>query len=170
MIGNFVEDRDQLTLAKPTRLLLDESRNIRTVFIGGPGTTINQSMEVFSSDEINQKVFFTGPIANASELIPIFNLMVFSSKSETFGMAAIESLIYKIPVVASDIPVMVELSMNGKYFDLFKTGDPIELAHIIKNHMDNLNNKLDIESSRDYALKEFSSSRYIQKLADVYES
>lgn len=86
---------------------------------------------------------------------------------DTFGIVVIEALMNKIPVVASDIEVMIELSKNSKYFDLFKTQNPISLANYIRFfYKQNFNNKRYFVYK--YISKRFSYKNYIYKLMKVY--
>ena len=169
MIGNFVKEKDQLTLAKAFKRLLDElGVKAKLVFIGRENTTAAECRDVFTRAEINRDVFFVGQIANASELISYFSVMVFSSKQETFGMAGLETLLYKVPLIASNIPVMQELSSNGKYFDLFAIGDYLSLAEKIKSVLESPPPNEQLEQSRNYVLRTFSASAVSKRLAQIY--
>ena len=168
MIGNFVREKDQFTLALAFKNLLASHKNIKLVFIGKEGEWAKASRELFTKNELENSVFFTGQLNNASELIPLFNLMVFSSKSETFGMAALETLLYKVPVIASAIPAIIELSDNGKYFPLFPVGDHERLAKMIEHYVTEGNNDNKLQIAKEYAEKEFSAEGYVKKLSDIY--
>lgn len=170
MIGNFVKEKDQLTLARAFRRLLDEQDIIRAklVFIGRESTTSTACRNVFLPDEIGRVVFFVGPVANAAELISNFSVMVFSSRQETFGMAALETLLYKVPLITSNIPVMKELSNNGKYFELFPFGDDRSLAEKIMRILMFPPSDEQLENSKKYVLDTFSAAKAVQRLAQIY--
>jgi glycosyltransferase involved in cell wall biosynthesis len=169
MIGNFVTEKDQLTLSRAFYKLLSHNSKAKLVFIGEISKLTQKAKDVFPNTEIGSRVYFTGQIANASELIPLFDLMVFSSNSETFGMAAMESLLHKVPVIASDIPVMRELSFNGKYFQLFPRGDDKILSDMLREHVEGMNDtRYDLNESMTYVKNEFSASKYITTLESIY--
>jgi len=168
MIGNFVKEKDQLTLGKAFKILLSEFKNLKLVFIGEVSGYAQQTKDLFTNLEINRNVFFTGQIPNANELIPLFDLMVLSSKTETFGIAALEALYCQKPVIASEIPAMIELSNNGKYFPLFPVGNYLRLAEIIRKYIKHEIDLNETKIARDYAIREFSIDNYVKKLAMVY--
>lgn len=170
MIGNFVTEKDQLTLAQAFRLIMNEFPKTKLVLIGKESPKTLECKEVFLPEELNQRVFFLGQVNNASELIPFFSLMVFSSRQETFGMAAIEALLYKVPMIASDIPVMKELSDNNRYFELFSTGDSADLATKIRLHLLYPTPDEQLTNSAEYAQTAFNAENFVQKLAQLYNA
>jgi L-malate glycosyltransferase len=169
MIGNFVKEKDQLTLAKAFNNVRNNYPDLKLVFIGEESSLSEPVKSIFSEKDLNERVFFMGQIANASELIPFFSLLVLSSHNETFGIAAIEALLCKVPVLTSNIPVMKELSHDGKYFELFEVGNPIELSLKIKKIIIEGVDKERISDARKYAESSFNSQKYIEKLAKIYQ-
>ena len=87
---------------------------------------------------------------------------------DTFGIVVIEALMSRIPVLASDIEVMKELSCNGKYFELFEKQNAIELAHLIKSKYQNSNNKKSFYAA-EYTSENYSYKRYIHDLKNKYK-
>jgi len=85
-------------------------------------------------------------------------------------MAAIETLLHEMPLIASDIPVMKELSENGKYFDLFPVGNDLVLSEMIKKTIRLSETKKDRrKTAKNYALKNFGTLRFTRELAEIYE-
>ncbi len=94
-----------------------------------------------------------------------------SSLTETFGIVVVEAMLQKVPVLASDIEVMRELSYNGKYFQLFEKQNPYDLANKIKDHNDNWRkNKVRIERAYKHSQQNYSYSNYLKQLAEYYSS
>ncbi len=58
-------------------------------------------------------------------------LCVFPSRAEAFGIVLLEGMMWGTPIVASDIGPFVELSGQGKYSQLAKMGDSVDLAEKI---------------------------------------
>ena len=171
MIGNFVNEKDQLTIIKAYNLLRKNYPQLKLIFIGKKTSNTKLCIDATPVEDLNRRVFFPGGIENASKYLKFFDLFVFSSLSETFGIAVFEALLMKVPVIASGIPVMKELSVNEKYFKLFNTGNAENLAEKIKWFM-NKNNKNKIvqmtERAYLYASNNFSYERYIARLSEIY--
>lgn len=170
MIGNFVPEKDQLTLARAFKMIQGEFPGAKLVFIGKESPESAACRSVFQPEEIDKRVFFPGPKNNASELLPFFSLCVFASSQETFGMAALEALLYNTPLIASDIPVMRELSANGRYFELFESGNPQDLALRMSRRLNNPPDDAPLDESREYVENTFNPEKFIGRLAKIYSS
>lgn len=170
MIGNFVSEKDQITLARAFRILMDDFPKAKLVFIGKGSAREEACKQVFDDSRLEKRVFFLGQWNHASELLPFFSLSVFSSHQETFGMAALEPLLYEIPLIASDIPVMRELSHNGRYFELFEEGNPEDLARRIVQHLIEPRDVAQLKMARNYAEEAFNAESYVQRLGQLYHS
>lgn len=170
MIGNFVPEKDQATLARAFRMIMEDFPNAKLVFIGKESPDQQACRQAFQPEELEKRVYFIGPWRHASELLPLFTLSVFSSRQETFGMAAIESLLYEVPLIASDIPVMRELSLDGRYFELFETGNAAGLARCLRDRLSRPPDRQQLEQARKYAEKAFNAETYIHQLDQLYHS
>jgi len=131
MIGNFVWWKDQLTIVKAYNLLKEKLPSLKLVFIGKESEFSEQCKSLLTNHDIKHRVYFLGAIDNASKYLSLFDLFIMSSHKDTFGIVAIEAMMSKVPLIASDIDVMKELSKNGCYFQLFQYQNSCSLAEII---------------------------------------
>jgi L-malate glycosyltransferase len=171
MIGNFVKEKDQLTLCKAFNLLANVYPNIKLVLIGDELDKGFECRKALNPFLLDKRVFFTGVVAHASSYLCNFDLMVFSSRSETFGISVVESILAGIPVIASDIPPMIELSEGGEHFRLFRTGDCEDLVNKLSlifkaNSFEELKNQT--LHSASYFRDKYSYDKYIQELFKIY--
>lgn len=167
MIGNFVWQKDQMTLVKAYNLLKEEIPNLKIVFIGKESELSERCKKELNPEDLDNRVFFLGALENASGYLSLFNLFVMSTLMDTFGIVVIEALMSRIPVVASDIEVMRELSCNGKYFELFEKQNPRDLSNLITK-LYNGQDKDKIISAFEYAKYAFSYKQYIKNLKNKY--
>jgi glycosyltransferase involved in cell wall biosynthesis len=78
-----------------------------------------------------QTVTFPGFVANHGAFFGALNVFIMPSRSEAWGMAALEAMAHGVPVIASDVgglPEIVEPD-NGGW--LVPAGDPAALARAI---------------------------------------
>lgn len=83
---------------------------------------------------VARNVSFLGAVANENlpELYRRAYILVFpSATDEGFGLVCVEALACECPVIASDLPAVRGLILNGETGLLFKRGDSDELAHKI---------------------------------------
>jgi glycosyltransferase involved in cell wall biosynthesis len=168
MIGNFVPEKDQFTLVKAFDALRVLNSKLKLILIGKEYLEPVDCKKFISEHNLNN-VYLLGSLINADKYLGLFDCFVLSSKAETFGISLVEALLTKVPVIASDIPVFKELSENGRYFKLFKTGNVMDLAKKIEQFL-----QLDyllstnINESFLYAKKNFSYDSYVNKLSSYY--
>jgi len=167
MIGSFVWQKDQCTIVKAYNLIKDKFPALKIVFIGKESDLSEKCKKLLDENDIDKHVFFLGPLENAGKYLPIFNLFIMSTLMDTFGIVLIEALMQKIPVIASDIEVMKELSHNGKHFDLFKKQDPHSLAQAIIKHFQRKNDKK-VKEAYEYARNIYSYDKYCDELVKQY--
>jgi len=167
MIGNFVWWKDQITIVKAFNFLRKEIPELKIIFIGKESDFSEKCKALLKPEDIDERVFFLGALENASKYLSLFDLFIMSTIMDTFGIVVIEALMCKIPVLASDIDVMKELSRNGKYFDLFKTKNYISLSNHIRLYYN-----INITEKKDFVhkniLNKFSYKYYVYKLMKVY--
>ncbi len=94
-----------------------KKRNDIYLVIGG--STLNEDksyenkLKKLASRISEDKIIFTGWVENLGRLITEFDIFVFLSQSENLG-GVYESLLYKVPTVASNRGGIPELVINGK--------------------------------------------------------
>ena len=167
MIGSFVWQKDQVTLVKAYNLLKEEIPDLKIVFIGRDSELSEKCKKEVNPEDLNNRVFFPGTIENASGYLSLFNLFVMSTLMDTFGIVVIEALMSRVPVLASDIEVMKELSYNGKYFELFEKQNHKDLANKIKNYF--YKNHKKYMSYFGYYESNYSYKKYIENLIRIYK-
>ena len=127
--------------------------------------------ELVDKEDINKRVFFLGSVPNASYLLPYFDIFILSSLVETFGIVAIEAILNKIPIIASDIEIMKTMSNDNQYFALFETGNPIDLKSKIEvmiNSFNSLELSTKLEKAYQYFSNKYNYENYIGKLYQFY--
>jgi glycosyltransferase involved in cell wall biosynthesis len=84
------------------------------------------------SDKLNVsgKCFFSGFRNNAKGYFHLFDVFIMPSKSEGFGLALVEAVQQKVPVICSDIAVFRELFTEDEV-TFFKSDDLVSLTNAI---------------------------------------
>ena len=163
MIGNFVWQKDQITLLKAIHVLQSKNPNYKLVFIGNTQTNEGTVCKDYVKTHNINNVFFLGSIVNASKFISLFDLFVFATIRDTFGIALIEAMMSGVPILASNVGVCKELRYSENYYSLYNLDDHIDLGTKIEKILSS-NLTDEIISAKNYALKRFSESNYISKL------
>lgn len=114
--------------------LWNSNEDITYIMIGRIGwNTESLISRIKSHKEYNKRLFLLEDVDDNSLVYAYKNskALIFASHTEGFGLPIIESLFYKLPVIASNTPVHREIAKeNATYFDL---SDTHSLLSIIKN-------------------------------------
>lgn len=106
------------------------------VVIAGEGPEEKDARRLVSELNLNERVIFTGTLDEKRKLeyLSASDVFVFPSFSESFGMALLDAMACKTPIVASNVASIPEVV--GKCGILVEPRDPVELSKGIKKLLD----------------------------------
>lgn len=112
------------------------------------------------------KIRFCGSIPRARDKMIDYDLFLSASISEAFGIAVLEGICAKLPLLISDIPVFNEIAPKTACF--FNPYDKNDLINKLKIFLDS-HHHIDYP---DYerVLQKFSSQAFLFKLRNLYNS
>ena len=106
---------------------------------------------------IEERVQFTGQLADPSEWIKTFSIGVLCSESEGLSNSILEYMRAAVPVVATNVGGNAELVVDGETGALVPVGDPYALAAALERLLDNVDVAQRLgEAGRDRARRLFS--------------
>ncbi|MDD5659096.1 MAG: N-acetyl-alpha-D-glucosaminyl L-malate synthase BshA [Actinomycetota bacterium] len=135
----------------------------------GEGPEAAFAKETVKQLGLSSKVFFLGRKDNVAPLLNCADLYLLPSKSESFGVSALEALSCGVPVIGTNVGGLKEVVADGVCGYLF---DPDDIDSMAKASIDILSNKSLFEKlsagARETALK-FDSNVIIPKYIDYYK-
>ena len=126
LVANDYFKKGLLTIIKSLEILNNE--NIHLVVAGNDKRKISQS-----HSSVLSRIYFLGSIQNMSNLYNQVDILLHPTLADTFGMAPLEAMSFKIPVIISGVKYCgfsEQLSKNQAIF-LENPKDEIELAEKI---------------------------------------
>jgi glycosyltransferase involved in cell wall biosynthesis len=139
------------------------------LFIAGGGELENEIRSLACDYKIENRVIITG-IFNEEDLPKFYNsfdLFVFPSFAEGFGYVLIEAMFSKVPVLASDIDVLKEVSRETVSF--FQAKNRVDLAVRIKDLYIRIKNKDDLLTyPYDTVEENYSMEKFIESYEKLY--
>ncbi len=102
----------------------------------GEGPEVQPAKELAYSLSIRDKSLFMGASNEVEKILCLSDLFLLPSKHESFGLAALEAMINKVPVISSNTGGIPEVNKNGFSGYLSDVGDVEDMAqkaiHILK--------------------------------------
>lgn len=130
-VGRFTQEKDHKTLIKAFFELLKYSSvskgKVGLVLAGG-GILELQLVGLIKELGLEDKVKITGVFQDSKkiEYYSSFDVFVFPSLAEGFGIVLVEAMVFGIPTICSDLEVLQEV--GGATVMYFQAGDPKDLA------------------------------------------
>jgi glycosyltransferase involved in cell wall biosynthesis len=100
--------------------------------IAGEGSERTHLGSIIQQEQLGDRVQLLGSRTDVPELLTAFDLFVLPSLSESFGIAVAEALVAGVPVVATDVGGVSEMTCHSKYAYLVPPGDVEALVEAIE--------------------------------------
>ncbi|MBK7705610.1 MAG: glycosyltransferase [Acidobacteria bacterium] len=176
MVGNFYAElrKDQLTVCRALPRVFDEHRNANMVFAGkienGAEDKFADCLNFCLKNNIADRVHFLGGRSDVGDVLAALDVFVLSSRREGLPVAVSEAMLAGLPLVLSDIEPLIEVSDNGRCAEIFKTGNPDELAARLLDLLGDEDRRLALaESGRQFGIKNYSIEAHLRGLKELYE-
>jgi len=120
---------------------------------------------------IEKNVVITGRFDDVDKIkyLSTFDVFVFPTLAEGFGIVLMESLVMGIPTICSDLEVLKEV--GGDFVDFFKVGDVEDLANKMENEFNRTGgeNKFIIEGAKEFVEKNYSMETFFESYNNLYK-
>ena len=144
---------------------IQKERPAKLVMVG-EGPEKEAAENLCQSLGISDKVVFLGNSNEIDRILCFTDLFLLPSESESFGLAALEAMINRVPVISSNTGGIPEVNEQGVTGFLSDVGDIEDMA---KNALSILGDDATLEKFKDNALR--SAQRFdIQKVVPRYEA
>ncbi|MEC8635877.1 MAG: N-acetyl-alpha-D-glucosaminyl L-malate synthase BshA, partial [Bacteroidota bacterium] len=163
-ISNFRPLKRVIDVIK-TFKIVKEQLKVKLLMVGD-GPEKEHAKRYCKSQQIDNAVLFLGKSNQIDEILCFSDLFLLPSEQESFGLAALEAMVHRVPVVCSDIGGLPEVIENGVSGFLCTVGDIKSMAekaiHILEDPQRH-------KSFKDQAYE--SSKRFeMEKVISNYES
>lgn len=159
MAARFHWYKDHPTLIRAIAQLPEQYH----LHLAGDGDKKSELQALAAQLKCAHRIHWHGVIDDVPRFLSNLDIYVQSSKSEGFGLAAVEAMAEGLPVLGSDVPGLDEVIGNGDY--LFQLGNERELADKIQRICSNQSDyetasHYFVERCRSFTLERFRDSYY----------
>lgn len=169
--GNFLdrkrpEDFIRLAINLPEPIL---TRTSFLMFGDHSSSAGDRVKALITQHSLEDKVRLVGWDDDFPELVGGLDLLIATSEEESFGRTLVEAIIAGTPVIASDIGAHSEVLREGRYGQLFPTGNVEKLVSLAAKHLQDMSSgiKLTLEGS-SFLTNFHSPASHSERLIAVY--
>ncbi|MCF0149763.1 MAG: glycosyltransferase family 4 protein [Clostridium sp.] len=162
-VGNLRKQKGQIYLVKALNIVLKKYKNVKLIIVGRKGDAEEDIINEINKLNLNNNVILLGFRNDIPDLLKNSDLFVFPSLTEGLGIAVLEAMAARIPVIASDIDAINEYVTDGVNGLLVKYNDINTIAKKIEFLLENNNFKEELSSSAFNKVMELFDSETIAK-------
>jgi N-acetyl-alpha-D-glucosaminyl L-malate synthase BshA len=131
----------------------------------GDGPEKEKAEQLCEELNIQDKVIFFGNSHEINSILSYSDLFLLPSETESFGLAALEAMAWRVPIISSNSGGLPEVNINGFSGYLSNVGAIDEMA---KNGVKILENKNILNEFKENAFK--TAQKFsIQNILPIYE-
>lgn len=167
-IGGMNPTKNTETMIEAVKLLKDKEINIQ-YHILGDGPLRKKIEKMVFEYHLERNVFLHGFRNDVKDFLCQCSIYVHPANREGFGMAVVEAMSYKCPIIVSDSCALPELIVNGECgfvvptYDAQAWSDKIEELLLDQNKMDYMG-----ENAYKRFCNRFSIDIYVKRLDNIY--
>lgn len=161
-VSNFKPEKDQETLIRALALLPEKHKLI----LVGEGKTQESAIDLVREKKLEDRVLFLGKRDDVAALIAMSDVFVLSSNFEGFGLATLEGMASKKPVIVSDAQGSVNLVGNAGL--IFKRKDHSALTQMMSKLENDTVFYSNVAEKCFERSKQFDISKMIRSYISVY--
>ena len=174
-VGNFVAVRQQIFLCRFALSLKSADIPFRLYFVGRRNEKeswrYDECARFCEENGLTDCVHFMGSRNDVPQLLAKWDAFVYATDHDTFGIAVAEAIASGLPVFANDHPVMQEISHNGEWVNLYRSGDVDDLVARFKDYLAQRETyKHQAVISADAVRKAYDMTRHFEALSNIYDA
>lgn len=118
---------------------------------------------------LKEKIIFTGLCKNTAEVMIAFDMAVVPSRREAFGIAAVEMMQMRIPVIASAVGGLVEVVRDGETGILLDELNPEAIVEAVEKIARDSSLRESLADKAEVFSRTFDGQEQLRQLTEIYE-
>ena len=172
----------RISRLKGHKLLLDvftnhfsKQDNIKLLFVGSPVEGqeyyLDEVQDAITRNKLHLKVKIVPFLKNLNAIWSITDIAIMpSTEAESFGLVAVEAMLEKKPVVASNLGGLSEIVINNTTGLLFNPNSKSALLEALSMLIEKPTLRTEFgEKGFERAVKEFSIEKHVKKFEEIFE-
>lgn len=174
MTGRFSPGKGHEEFLAAARELNANYNNLRFMIVGEASRGENNYAESIKEKAVlyglKEKIIFTGYRSDIPEILAAFDIFLFPSHAEAFGLALIEAMSMELPTVCSNSDGVLDIAVEGITSFMFAKGDIKDLIMKVGTLIKSTDKRKEFgKAGRERVISNFSFDLYTKKLTDIYK-
>ncbi|MDG5492366.1 glycosyltransferase family 4 protein [Psychroserpens sp. SPM9] len=178
IIGNiaaFTGFKDHYTWVDAVELLVKRQAVKAKYILVGIGELEEDIKKYVADKHLNDHIIFAGFRKDIPDLLPEFDLFMFTSNNEPTGGVLLESYACKVPIVAANAGGIPEVIVDNKTGLLAEVGNPVDFADKVELLINNENLQKELVNNgyqhlKDNFTKAVISQKFYEALKEVAQN
>lgn len=169
-VGRMIDAKGHIYFLEAIPRILERHPDTQFVIVGD-GPLHSRLEHAIRDKRYRDRIHFLGLRGDIPELLDLMDVFVFPSLSEGLGIAVLEAMAARLPVVASDIRPISEIVVPDHTGILVPPRSDTELA-VAVNHLltdDDLRSEMG-RKGREWIKERFTDEQMVGQTQDVYQS
>ena len=161
IVGRISKQKDPMASIKAAAKIIKKNINIHFMFVGN-GDLENNIREYAKNEKIESNIIITGWVNDVEKYIPAFDIALLPSKWEGFGLAILEYMACKKPIIATKVGGIVDILDDDNAFFIDKgdyNGIVTKIEYILQNQK---KIKIMVKNNYNRCKKVFSIEQEVQ--------
>jgi glycosyltransferase involved in cell wall biosynthesis len=167
-VGRYVPPKSQLDLVDAMDRVTDERTDVRLFIVGGRGAMEGRLRDRVAEYGLEGTVTVTGRVEEIHPYYALADAFVSSSVGEGLPIVQLEAMAAELPVIATDIPGVRELVVDGETGTLVPTNDPAALSRAILDLADGDDRDRYGRAGFDRVRREFHIEKTVSEYVSLY--
>lgn len=135
----------------------------------GEGPEKEEAEQLCETLGISDKVIFLGNSNEIDKILCFSDLFLLPSETESFGLAALEAMVNKVPVISSNAGGIPEVNIQGVSGFLSKVGDIDDMAKNAISILDNDETLATFKSNAALEAQKFDILKVVPLYEEIYQ-
>ena len=142
--------------------------NVRLIMIGD-GPDKEKALKYANKHKMNKNVVFLGNSNEIDKILCFTDLFLLPSEQESFGLAALEAMVHKVPVVCSNAGGLSEVVENSVSGFLCAVGDINEMTKRSFEILSDQNKHAEFKENAFKRARKFDIKNILPKYINIYK-
>jgi glycosyltransferase involved in cell wall biosynthesis len=169
-VGRLEPQKDHLTLVGAMPSVISRVPDARLVIVGRDGTAATSTRTRIEELGLGERVWCAGFRSDVATFFEAADCFVLSSTYEGIAGAVIEAMLAGVPAVATDLPGVREITLDGALVDLIPIGDSAALADAVIEVLRGAGAARQVGAARIHAATAFSTAAASEGLLGIYHA